>query len=113
MKRTSHYTITKDKTIFVYTITKSDGDKRGGWYTQTSSISSFCERLLNRWDDKHKNSVDSILLLDSIRGIDDLYDEVVRLEFNSVWDFYDFIGYNHKDKTLKTLDNLIQNWKYK
>ncbi|UYD59230.1 hypothetical protein HPMBJEAJ_00115 [Aeromonas phage avDM6] len=34
-----------------------------------------------------------------------------EISFDSVWDFYDHIGYNHKDKTMKTLDKLITNWK--
>lgn len=110
MKRVSIYSMSKGRTLYRYIISKADGDKRGGWYTQTASISSFCDRILNRWHDKHMDSVENIFSLD--KTIDPYYTTVTNRHFESVWDFYDYIEYNHKDKTKKQLDKLISGWKY-
>lgn len=109
----------------LYKIRIADGNPKGGWYRQLTSIEGFAERILDRWYNNHH------LKRRATRGVFGRYDRTCEsdnermnkaigeidfyrnqeINFDSVWDFYDHIGYNHKDKTMKTLDNLILNWK--
>ncbi|QAY01377.1 hypothetical protein ZPAH1_orf00363 [Aeromonas phage ZPAH1] len=109
----------------LYKIRIYDGHPKGGWYRQLTSIESFVNRILDRWNDHFyskgliKTGVfdrhDRCEALDnekmnSVIGKENYYRDQ-EIYFDSVWDFYDHIGYNHKDRSMKTLDNLIINWK--
>ncbi|ADQ53198.1 hypothetical protein 65p190 [Aeromonas phage 65] len=109
----------------LYHIRIADGHPKGGWYVQLTSIESLVGRMLNRWYDHHylkgktqtgvfgrydRSEYHDNERLNISIGEENYYRNQ-EISFDSVWDFYDYIGYNHKDKTMKTLDKLITNWK--
>ncbi|QMV28948.1 hypothetical protein AP1_0241 [Aeromonas phage AP1] len=107
----------------LYRIRIYDGHPKGGWYRQLTSIEGFVGRILNRWYDKHMGVIDKGVFgrydpcdsgnnerMNKAIGETDYYKNQ-EIYFDSVWDFYEHIGYNRGDKKVSTLDNLIINWK--
>lgn len=76
---------------------------------------------MHRWYDKHRNSGLTVfsrcdnLDIKHWSGVNSVLPEenfkVEYKDFESVWDFYKYIGHDHKNKSKKQLDFLITNWK--
>lgn len=122
MEGVYRYKKVSGKVMTVYNITIKDGNPQGGWYRQLTSIESLVENILNRWYDKFRNTehtvfgrcdkgdADGWLRINSYLDEQEQY-SIQNKSFNSVWDFYNYIGYNYKNKSKKQLDNLIMNWR--
>lgn len=123
MERVYKYKKCNDNIMYCYNIKISDENKKGGWYVQLISISAFEHKILNRWYDKQrkfgnitvfgkadKEDVEGWLRINKFLDDEEKYNVVDRF-FDSVWDFYEYIGYNYKNKSVKQLDNLIMNWR--
>lgn len=106
-------------------------DPRGGWYRQVSSLNSFHSRLNKRFS-KHWYTKERIHLKPQIkygradcmtveslkifcRGINkygkksdiDIYPKVRWKNWATIWDFYDHIGFDYKNKSVKELDKMV------
>jgi hypothetical protein len=121
MKRTYEYKEIVSRLHYIqHYINIQDGDPEGGWYRQLTSIEAFVNRLLDRWHNKfylkckHKNveirfrrwepdTLHTISFYKSL-GCTVLHEKVYH---NSVWDFYRYIGFDHKNKTMKHLDQFL------
>lgn len=121
----------------VHKINSRDGDPRGGWYRQIGAKEGLVERTLKRWyyhwhhkkSSEYNSSVKYsrffqsdmkshagtraryMKLLDTHdvtkEEIDKLCPELQFMEHDSVWAFFDHIGYNHKDKRVSYTDKFI------
>lgn len=122
MQKVYSYKKVTDTIMYVYLINISDGHANGGWYRQLTSIYAFSENILNRWYNKFLNTGITIfgrcdeMDVDVWTRINKYLDEqekytVEYKSFDSVWDFYNYIGYDYKNKSKKQLDNLIINWR--
>lgn len=99
----------------------ADGHPLGGWYRQLVSMESFVARIGDRWFEKHMKtgvnvfSRSDIVTEESWTRINSMLPQekfkVEYKDFESVWDFYKHIGYDHKNKSKKQLDFLVTNWK--
>lgn len=110
--------------MFVYNITIEDGNPKGGWYRQLTSIESLVENIGKRWYNEFylkrkdfrvisrcdKYDEEGWLLINNYLDNKERY-TIEHKHFNSVWDFYSHIGYDYKDKSKKQLDNLIVKWR--
>lgn len=124
MEEIYKYKYVEDRTMFVYHINISDKDRRGGWYRQLTSIETLVSKIGKRWynnfylkskDKRVFNRYDwedgqSWLRINKYLEETDKYN-IVNRYFDSVWDFYEYIGYDYKNKSVKQLDNLIMNWR--
>ena len=124
MEEIYKYKKVSDKIMTIYNITIKDGNPKGGWYRQLTSIESFVENIGKRWYDKFylnqndfriisrcdKGDVDGGLLINSYLDEQE-HCSIEHKHFESVWDFYDHIGYDYKNKSKRQLDNLIVNWR--
>ena len=122
MEKIYKYKKVSDKVMTVYNITIKDGNLKGGWYRQLTSIESFVENILNRWYDKFRNTEHTVfgrcdkedeegwLRINSHLDEHEQY-SIENKHFESVWDFYEYIGYDYKNKSKGQLDNLIINWR--
>lgn len=118
--------------IRIHSINARNGDPRGGWYRQIGAKEGMIERSLERWHDhwhqkKYETHKTRIIfdrwsgaesrIYESTRqryietkGLDvanEFYPEYETIEHDSVWDFFDYIGYNYKDKKVSNTDTLI------
>ena len=118
--------------IRIHLINARNGNSRGGWYRQIGAKEGMIERSLERWYDHwhekkyktHETSVRFQRWNDSeariyessrqryieTRGLeiaDELYPEYETIEHDSVWDFFDYIGYDYKNKKVGNTDTLI------
>ena len=113
-----------NKHMTVYRIHMNNGNSKGGWYRQITSMEAFVENIGTRWyNNFYLKSIDTRVIsrcdhLDKegwlrinnyIEGCDKY--TISYKAFDSVWDFYGYINYNHKNKSKKQLDNLIVNWR--
>lgn len=117
--------------IVIHLINKEENE-RGGWYKQVTAQEAMIERLSKRWSnhwyDKkyktHKTRVkfnrwqdhDEDVHLEQKKrcakymGVEDLekmYPTLVKINHDSVWDFFDYIGYDYKNKKVSNIDTLI------
>lgn len=120
MKRDYKYVqYLSDRDLVVHTINIDDMEIRGGWYRQLTSIEAFTDRLLDRWycsyHCKSKKGFRATFQKYNESDHRDLYIDGKpvyvytrrHVKWNSVWDFYNHIGYNHKDRSVKQLDKYI------
>lgn len=116
----------------VHVINFQDGNKRGGWYRQTRAKEAMIERSLDRWYEywnkkkskthnstirfeRWTNADDSIYIKARERmakreGVEvalENYPIYEVIEHDSVWDFFDYIGYGHKNKKVSNIDSLL------
>ncbi len=118
------YKYVQDRTMFVYHISISDKDERGGWYRQLTSIEALVSKIGKRWYNKfYLKSKDKRVVSrydwEDGQGwlrINKYLEEtnkynIINRYFGSVWDFYEYVGYDYKNKSVKQLDNLIMNWR--
>lgn len=124
MEGTYKYKKVSDKVMTIYNITIKDGNQKGGWYRQLTSIESFVENIGKHWYNKFylkkkdfrtisrcdKGDMGGWLLINSYLDEQEHY-SIEHKYFESVWDFYNYIGYDYKNKSKRQLDNLIINWR--
>lgn len=108
----------------IHTIKVPDEHPRGGWYRQMTSFSGFHHRALNRWHDywrekyydTHPNArirfhdwdeVSEGIWEDARKANNIEWPEPIEITHESMWDFYDYIGYNHKNKSVKQIDEIL------
>lgn len=107
-----------DHDLIFHNIKMCDMEIRGGWYRQLTSLESFVDRLSERWyysfQKKNKYNYQPTIQRDAVEYTDLYYEgnpiwvwNKTEKYWNSVWDFYDHLGYNHKDKSVKQLDKFI------
>ena len=119
-----------DLQFVIHIINFSDEHKKG-WYTQVSAAEGMIERASKRWfyhwnkkSDKFKTSVkfdrwqssdekkylkmqsDSIKNYGKIEGLS-IYPKFTKINHESIWDFFDYINYDHKNKKVSNTDTLI------
>ena len=106
-------------------------DKRGGWYRQVGAMEGFHSRLTkrfsNHWYTKkryHNGPYSLYSRADSmdIEGLKifcntmnkhgkkrtrDYYSTIRWVNWATIWDFFDYIGYDHKNKSVKEIDKFI------
>ena len=117
---------------FIIHVINVDDNVRGGWYRQKTSKEGMIERSIHRWHDfwhtkKYKSYKSQIrfsrwhdddaeahfnVRKRYIRLFGDakafqLYPEIVSVDHDSVWDFYDSINYDHRNKKVANTDTLI------
>lgn len=105
----------KDRTV--HHIKISDGEPRGGWYRQVTALSGMLHRSLNRWCEHWYHSpkryevyrsltrFDRYSVMDAHRESEEAsYREIKDIHHESLWAFFDFIGYDHKDKRVSNTD---------
>jgi hypothetical protein len=114
----------------VHTI-ELDDNANGGWYKQITSIEAMIDRSSNRWfyhwHKKHNQTHQSKLRFNRWRNDDEelyliqrknlsntslelslkLFPEQNKIHHNSVWNFFHYIKYDHKDKKVRNIDSLI------
>lgn len=119
--------------IVIHHITKKEEESRGGWYRQSLTIDGLLSRPLKRfnkfwytpkrykthdtlvkyslWTEEDKNMHVHMRKFSTEKyGIEvalQQYPEIKDVYHDSVWDFFDSIGYNYKDKSVKNTDSLI------
>lgn len=126
------YTSILGDTFKVHIITAEDGNKRGGWYRQTRAKEAMIERSHDRWFDHwyqnkrktHHSTTrfdrwttadESIYIKARERmarqeGVEiaiENYPTYEVVEHDSVWDFFDHIEYDHKNKKVSNIDSLL------
>lgn len=88
----------------IYNITIKDGNQKGGWYRQLTSIESFVENIGKHWYNKFylkkkdfrtiyrcdKGDMDGWLLINSYLDEQEHY-SIEHKYFESVWGFYNYI----------------------
>jgi len=105
----------KENIMTIYRINLKDS-----WYRQITSIDALVEKILNRWYDKYymqglkcplsrvrEEDKESWLRINNYIT-EPTKCEIVYKDFNSAQDFYYFIGYDNKNKSVKQLDRLIE-----
>lgn len=105
----------KEKAI--HHIKIADGDKRGGWYRQVLAMEGLHNRGLNRWYHHwyikhHKEYPDSSVRFRRYDGVEERMlqhlgverEKPLEVHHDSIWDFMDYIGYDHKDKKVSNTD---------
>lgn len=100
--------------LHIYRITMADNHPQGGWYSQLTSMDSFLRRIGGRWYNQFRAR--GLFIIQ--RGGDDYPPgkapyKILEHHFTSVWDFYKWIGFDYKDKTVRQLDKLITEWRTK
>lgn len=104
----------------IHLITMED-HKLGGWYRQVSSAEAFTQRIVKRWFhhwNKKKNYFSRVKFGRWDNSETEMYNEVSKafpngrpdlkfVKWNSIWDFYDSINYNHKNRSVKEIDKFI------
>lgn len=122
MEEVYKYKKVSGKVMTVYNITIKDGAPRGGWYRQITSMESFVENIGKHWYHKFylkkrdfrvisrcdRYDEEGWLRINSYLDEQEQY-SIQHKHFESVWDFYDYIGYDYKNKSKRQLDNLIIN----
>tara|TARA_Y100000588_G_scaffold71880_4_gene74023 strand:- start:19081 stop:19506 length:426 start_codon:yes stop_codon:yes gene_type:complete len=126
------YTSILGDTFKVHVITVKNGNKRGGSYRQIRAKEGMIERSHDRWFDhwyqkkltthhsltrfdRWTNADDSIYIKARERmakreGVEvalENYPTYEVVEHDSVWDFFDHIGYDHKNKKVSNIDSLL------
>lgn len=115
-------------TVHIITVKKH---AQGGWYKQIAAkegmINRSLERWYNYWNEKKNEKYDSQIKFESWtnadermherqrqRYIDDskelaeeLCPKLIKVHHSSLWAFFDYIGYDHKDKRVVNIDSLI------
>lgn len=119
------YKKVSDKVMTIYNITIKDGNQKGGWYHQLTSMKSFVENIGKHWYNKFylkkkkdfrnisrcdKGDMDGWLLINSYLDEQEHY-SIEHKYFESVWDFYNYVGYDYKNKSKRQLDSLIMKWR--
>lgn len=123
----------KDSEFVIHDITMNDNEPKGGWHCQASSIDAMISRSSKRWNrfwytqakykthntmlkfrhwhEEDQNSYDHMRKYYENKGDHELalkmYPDFKVIKHNCVWDFFDAIGYNYKDKSIKHIDSLI------
>lgn len=90
---------------------KLPDDIVGGWYWQICSGETFLSRVLHRWHNKYtkgkaKNTLIAFKKYDP--EFNSYYDDLETIEHNNLWEFYEYIGYDHKDKKVANIDKFIR-----
>lgn len=114
MQGTYHYRkLVHPTELHVYHIQMSDDHAMGGWYCQLTSMDSFVRRIGARWQQVHR--AHGLCIIQQGDGQDypsgQAPYQIVEHYFESLWDFYKWIGFDHKNKTLCQLDKLITQWR--
>jgi hypothetical protein len=115
-------------TVHIITVKKHT---KGGWYKQITAKEGMINRSLDRWynywNEKKHNEYDAQIkfeswtnadermhksqrepyLEDSRELADELYPTLIKVYHSSLWEFFDYIGYDHKDKKVGNTDSLI------
>lgn len=93
-----------------------DDNPRGGWYRQIGAAEGMINRSLNRWCNhwlycprpNGKPVRNGVLRFGRTDMLDGRWcgEEITipEVHHDSVWDFFDSIGYNHKDKRVSNTD---------
>ena len=114
----------------VHIINTEDNYPKGGWYRQITALEGMIERASKRWFDfwngkeNYKSFVrfsrwnkteekiylkqrESYIKLFNKEETDKLFPELNKINHNSVWDFFEYIDYDHKNKKVSNMDKLI------
>ena len=125
MKRTyiyKQYTTDFTKHVIKHHIDLENGNPRGNWYRQSVSVQSFMRKILDRWYEKHlkgfKGQVgfglygkdEELNWLNVCKKYNIEPPKYENFYHNSVWDFYDFIKYDYKNRSVKQLDKFMVNF---
>mgnify|MGYP000395044004 CR=1 FL=1 len=118
--------------IKIHIINMKEDSHIGGVYRQISASEGMIERSSKRWyyhwskkkynthcsqirfdrwredDERYYNETKKRMLgiLDK-EAFENLYPEIIEKHHNSVWDFFDYIGYDYKNKKVANTDKLI------
>lgn len=112
----------QQKTIHIINVPEKH--RRGGWYRQMLSFSGFKDRAINRWyhfwrekhyeDQPHArvrfhdyDEVSERIWKEAREAYGIERPEPIEINHESMWDFYDYIGYNHKNKSVKQIDEVL------
>jgi hypothetical protein len=106
-------------------------DKRGGWYRQVGSMDGFINRLTKRFSDywytkEHYHlephvrynradhmDIESLKIFcntmnkSAKKRTRNYYPTIRWMNWATIWDFFDYIGYDHKNKSVKEIDKFI------
>lgn len=105
--------------IKVHHIKTVDDCKQGGWYHQTRAIDGMLHRLLNRWCKHWHTNTKRYIKYNSVMRFHRFdyitYETEIGLmseapqviHHDSAYAFFDYIGYDYKDHSMKNLDTLI------
>lgn len=114
----------------VHIINTEDNNPNGGWYRQITALEGMVERSSKRWFDfwngrkNYKSFVrfdrwnkteekiyleqrEKYIKLFNKEETDKLFPELNKINHNSVWDFFEYIDYDHKNKKVSNIDKLI------
>ena len=116
----------------IHKITKDDNEKKGGWYRQTLALSGLLSRTLKRWNEywykKKYQTYDSRVKFSSYNEEDEelrsfqkermskeigteesnkMFPEPTIIHHESVWDFFQYIEYDYKNKLISNTDTQI------
>jgi len=91
-----------DNTINVHIINIEDGNPRGGWYWQMLSFNGFIDRAIKRFCEKWVGIGRHLCRFDRYSLSGSKIRETIT--HDSVWDFYDYINYDYKNKKKSYID---------
>lgn len=120
------------QTIHRININYSSKDKRGGWYRQVSAMDGFHGRLNKRFSkywytakryhmkpqvkymradhmtiESLKMFCNTVNSSPTSRRTRDYIPTIKWVSWGSIWDFFDHIGYDHKNISVKELDKFV------
>ena len=122
MERIYKYKSCHELVMTVYRILMDESHK-GGWYRQITIMETFVENIMDRWYNNYHlkrkghrcpiSRADDLdikhwLQANEYLGGSEKQCEVIYKDYQSVYEFFDAIGFDYKNKSVKQLDKIIE-----